>query len=274
MTTTLTLTDQGVAYLTLNRPEVHNAFDDHLIDQLLDHLASAKQQQARLLVLGAKGQHFSAGADLNWMRRMAKASESDNLQDAHQLAQLMHQLDQLPCPTIARVQGAAYGGAVGLVACCDVAIAASSARFCLSEVKIGLVPAVISPFVSRTIGLRAMRHYALTAELINAETAQALGLITHRVATSDHDADDQTHLDQAVDDYVQKLLAASPQSLQQTKALLHHIEQTPLGPALLDHTCQVIAKARVSAQGQEGLNAFLDKRPPQWPAFKPSKAVP
>lgn len=269
MTTNLTLTDQGVAYLTLNRPEVHNAFDDQLIEQLLDHLSTVKQQQARLLVLGAQGQHFSAGADLNWMRRMAEASESDNLQDAHQLAQLMYQLDQLPCPTIARVQGAAYGGAAGLVACCDLAIATSSARFCLSEVKIGLIPAVISPFVSRAIGLRAMRHYALTAEVIDAETAQRLGLITHRVPLPNSGSSAQTGLDEAVDHYVQQLLAASPQSLQQTKALLHHIEHTPLGPQLLDHTCQVIAQARVSAQGQEGLNAFLEKRPPQWPTFKP-----
>ncbi|RUR32487.1 enoyl-CoA hydratase/isomerase family protein [Vreelandella andesensis] len=254
------LIDKGVARLTLNRPEVHNAFDDSLIAELNTHLddlhALANAGDVRAVVLGSEGKSFSAGADLNWMKRMVDYSLEDNLADSRKLSALMFGLDTLPCPTICRVQGAAFGGAVGLAACCDLVVASDKAKFCLSEVKIGLSPAVISPYVQRALGERQLRRYALTAEVIDAPTALALGL-AHQVV--EHDA-----LDSAVNDMLDTLLGGSPQAQRATKALLASVAQAPDSDVTREHTCHVIAKLRVSQEGQEGLSSFFEKRRPAW----------
>ncbi|WP_446718944.1 enoyl-CoA hydratase-related protein, partial [Halomonas sp. 3D7M] len=242
--------------MTLNRPEVHNAFDDSLIAELNAHLdelhALANAGDVRVVVLGSEGKSFSAGADLNWMKRMVDYGLEDNLADSRKLSALMFGLDTLPCPTVCRVQGAAFGGAVGLAACCDLVVASDKAKFCLSEVKIGLSPAVISPYVQRALGERQMRRYALTAEVMDAPTAMALGLV-HQVV--EHDA-----LDSAVDAMLDTLLSGSPQAQRATKALLASVAQAPDSDATREHTCQVISKLRVSQEGQEGLASFFEKR--------------
>lgn len=254
------LIEKGVARLTLKRPEVHNAFDDSLIAELNAHLdelhALANAGDVRVVVLGSEGKSFSAGADLNWMKRMVDYDLENNLADSRKLSALMHGLDTLPCPTVCRVQGAAFGGAVGLAACCDVVVASDKAKFCLSEVKIGLSPAVISPYVQRALGERQMRRYALTAEVMDAPTALALGLAHHVV---EHDA-----LDSAVDAMLDTLLGGSPQAQRATKALLANVAQAPDSDTTREHTCQVIAKLRVSQEGQEGLASFFEKRRPFW----------
>lgn len=254
------LIEEGVARLTLNRPEVHNAFDDSLIAELNAHLdelhALANAGDVRVVVLGSEGKSFSAGADLNWMKRMVDYGLEDNLADSRKLSALMFGLDTLPCPTVCRVQGAAFGGAVGLAACCDLVVASDKAKFCLSEVKIGLSPAVISPYVQRALGERQMRRYALTAEVMDAPTAMALGLV-HQVV--EHDA-----LDSAVDAMLDTLLSGSPQAQRATKALLASVAQAPDSDATREHTCQVISKLRVSQEGQEGLASFFEKRRPAW----------
>lgn len=254
------LIEEGVARLTLNRPEVHNAFDDSLIAELNAHLdelhAQANAGDVRVVVLGSEGKSFSAGADLNWMKRMVDYGLEDNLADSRKLSALMFGLDTLPCPTVCRVQGAAFGGAVGLAACCDLVVASDKAKFCLSEVKIGLSPAVISPYVQRALGERQMRRYALTAEVMDAPTALALGLV-HQVV--EHDA-----LDSAIDAMLDTLLGGSPQAQRATKALLASVAQAPNSDATREHTCQVISKLRVSQEGQEGLASFFEKRRPAW----------
>src|SRR5690554_4137766 len=256
----LELDDRGIAWLTLERPEVHNAFDDSLISELNAHLErlhhAAHHGEVRAVVLGSEGKSFSAGADLGWMKRMVAYDVEGNLADSRKLSAMMHGLDTLPCPTLCRVQGAAFGGAVGLAACCDIVIASEKARFCLSEVKIGLSPAVISPYVQRALGARQMRRYALTAEVINADQALALGL-AHQVV--DHD-----EIDDAVDVMLDTLLAGSPQAQRATKALLASAAQAPDADATREHTCRVISELRVSAEGQEGLASFFDKRRPAW----------
>ncbi|WP_114418652.1 enoyl-CoA hydratase/isomerase family protein [Marinospirillum perlucidum] len=252
----LEIDQRGVAFLTLNRPQVHNAFDDSLIALLLDKLQEVRSAGARVLVLGSRGKNFSAGADLGWMKRMAAYSQEENRQDARELARLMHELDTLPCPTICRVQGAAFGGAVGLAACCDLVVASEKARFCLSEVKIGLSPAVISPYVVRALGARAMRRYALTAEVITVQNAQQLGLVNEIV--------DEDALDGQVDYFVETLLANSPQAVKRTKELVAHVAERPADEATQDYTTRLIAEIRVSEEGQEGLSAFFEKRAPGW----------
>ena len=251
---------RGVAWLTLDRPAVLNAFDDHLIGELNAHLdrvaIAADRSEVRALVLRSEGKHFSAGADLGWMKRMVDYSLEDNLTDSRELSRLMHGLDTLPCPTLCRVQGAAFGGAVGLAACCDLVIASEKAKFCLSEVKIGLAPAVISPYVQRAIGARQMRRYALTAEVMHADTAQWLGLV-HQVTEPDA-------LDNAVSAVLDTLLTASPQAQRATKALLATVGRDPDSDTTRERCCRVIGQLRVSDEGQEGLAAFFDKRTPHW----------
>lgn len=256
----LGIDENGVAWLLLNRPEVHNAFDDHLIAELNAHLeelhALAEAGDVRVVVLGSEGKSFSAGADLNWMKRMVDYSLDDNLADSRKLSTLMHRLDTLPCPTLCRVQGAAFGGAVGLAACCDVVVASEKAKFCLSEVRIGLSPAVISPYVQRALGERQMRRYALTAEVIDAATALDLGL-AHQVVAADA-------LDEAVNAMLKTLLGGSPQAQRATKTLLASVASAPDADDTRETTCQVIARLRVSHEGQEGLSSFFDKRRPAW----------
>ena len=259
-TSTLDIDARGVAWLTLTRPEVHNAFDDALIGELNRHLdrvrAAAERGEVRVMVLGSEGKSFSAGADLNWMKRMVDYSVDDNLADSRELSRLMHGLDSLPCVTVCRVQGAAFGGAVGLAACCDIVIASDRAKFCLSEVRIGLSPAVISPYVQRAIGSRQMRRYALSAEVMDADTAQRLDLV-HRVVAAEE-------LDATINAMLDTLLATSPQASRATKGLLAEVARDTDSDATRERTCQVISELRTSAEGQEGLASFLEKRRPAW----------
>ena len=247
----------GVARLTLNRPEVHNAFNDALIAEMASALdALERDTQVRAVILSGNGKSFSAGADLNWMQAMAGYSHAENLRDAEALGDLMHRLDSLKKPTIALVQGPAFGGGVGLVACCDIAIAAQRASFCLSEVKLGLIPAVISPYVVAAMGPRAARRYFLTAERFSAEKAMALGLV-HEVVTDDG-------LDAAAETIIAELLAVGPIAVQEAKDLIAAVAFRPPDAALRQDTAERIARIRASDEGREGLTAFLEKRPPNW----------
>lgn len=253
----LTRDGRGVATLTLERPDKHNAFDDQVIADLDRHLGEiAGDDSARVLVLASSGKSFSAGADLAWMQRMANYSAEENLRDAGALAEMLRKLNELPQPTIARVQGAAYGGAVGLVSCCDMAVGSTLARFCLSEVKIGLIPATISPYVIRAMGERAARRYFTTAEVMDAETAFELGLLSEVVGVDD--------LDSAVAALVDTLLANGPRAVRAAKALVLDYAGRPVDSALVADSCRRIADIRVSAEGQAGLKAFLEKREAPW----------
>jgi methylglutaconyl-CoA hydratase len=249
-----------IGVLRLNRPELHNAFGDLMIAELikaLDELAALPG--LRVLLLESTGKNFSAGADLNWMRAMAQKDYQQNLTDAGALALLMEKLNSFPLPVIALVQGAAFGGAVGLVACCDMAVATPKASFCLSEVKIGLIPAVISPYVVRAIGERASRRYFTTAERFDAATALQLGLISE-IAGSEEPSDLRAKAQPLID----AIIANSPQAVVAAKALVAYVADQPLSADTIAETSRRIAAIRVSAEGQEGLTAFLDKRTPAW----------
>ena len=250
----------GVAHLRMERPDLHNAFDAGLIAELTAALATAGDDAAvRVVVLSGAGASFSAGADLNWMRDMAAAGEAENREDALALARLMRTLDEVPKPTIARVHGAAFGGGVGLVACCDIAIGLAGAKFGLTESRLGLLPAVISPYVIAAIGPRQARRWFATAEIFDAAEAHRLGLL-HEVA-ADIDA-----LDRAVERQVALLLKAGPVASAAAKQLVRDVALQP-DRDLLDHlNARLIAGLRVSPEGQEGLSAFLDKRAPVWVA--------
>ncbi|MDR3448045.1 MULTISPECIES: enoyl-CoA hydratase/isomerase family protein [unclassified Dyella] len=249
----------GVRRITLNRPQVHNAFDDGLIAELTAALEHAGEDgNVRAVVLTGEGASFSAGADLNWMRSMVGASEAENREDSLRLATLMRTLQYLPKPTIARVNGAAYGGGVGLVACCDIAIGVDTARFGLTEVKLGLVPAVISPYVIHAIGLRQARRLFVTGELFDAATALQIGLLHQCVPVE--------QLDDAVNTTLGLLAKAGPVAQAEAKQLALR-----MAGADENHAAQIdrenaalIARLRVSAEGQEGLGAFLGKRAASW----------
>jgi methylglutaconyl-CoA hydratase len=259
----------GIATLILNRVSKKNAFDDAMIESLIHYLDTlAAIPTIRCLLLRANGTHFSAGADLHWMQSMASKSVKENHQDAQQLAHLMQTLDTFPHPTIAVVQGYALGGALGLICCCDIVIAQSNTQFCLSEVKLGLIPATIGPYVCRAIGVRYARRYMLTAECIDANTAQHIGLI-HLIVDTETKTEvgiDKNRLEQQITQLTQTILNNSPAALQQAKALCHACENQPLDKKLIKYTSHLIADIRVSDQGQEGLSAFFDKRQPSWRA--------
>jgi methylglutaconyl-CoA hydratase len=249
--------DCGRATLTLNRPELHNAFDDALIAELTAALRALEANPAvRVVILAASGKSFSAGADLNWMRRMADYSPEENLADSRALAELMATLNHLAKPTIALVQGAAFGGGVGLVACCDIAIATPRASFCLSEVKLGLIPAVISPYVVAAIGERAARRYCLTAERFDAAEALRLGLV--------HEVVEEEALRGSAARFATLLLENGPAALAAAKELIFQVAREPLGAELRETTARRIAAIRASAEGREGLSAYLAKRKPSW----------
>lgn len=253
----LTHRDGPVAYITLNRADRHNAFDDALISSLTDAFETAgADESVRAVVLAASGPSFSAGADLGWMKRMAGYSQGENLRDARALARLMRTIDRCPKPVVAAVQGAAYGGGVGLVAACDIAIAADTAGFCLSEVKLGLIPAVISPYVIAAIGERASRRYFLTAERFAADEAHRLGLV-HRVVAADA-------LAAAVADTLARLAEGGPAAQAAAKELIAGVTRPEPGVDVLDWTAQRIAAVRASDEGREGVGAFLEKRKPRW----------
>ncbi len=256
-TVTYSVSPEGIARVTLNRPDRRNAFDAEVIKRLTETLAKAGEDPAvRIVILDAAGKHFSAGADLGWMRDSAQWSEQANIEDAHKLAQLMATLDQLPKPTIARVQGAAFGGALGLVCCCDIAVAADNARFCLSEARLGLAPAVISPYVIRAIGARQARRYFLTTEEIDPARAVDFGLV--------HETVPEAELDNRIEAFCQRLLRAGPQALLASKRLVERVVGEAADTSLEDYTAQLIARLRTGQEGQEGLTAFFEKRPPAW----------
>lgn len=248
--------DRGVATVTLTRPAVHNAFDDALIARLREAFTTLGEDPGvRVIVLAAEGRSFSAGADLTWMKRMAGYTREQNLADARGLAGMLEAIDRCPKPTLALVQGAAYGGGVGLVAACDIAIGTADATFALSEVKLGIIPAVISPYVLAAIGPRACRRYMLTGERFDAEEAHRLGLL--------HEVVGREELVGAGEQMIAGLLAAGPGAQRAVKDLIRSVAfQAP--HAVMDETAGRIAEIRASAEGQDGLGAFLEKRKPSW----------
>ena len=258
---TLELIDdpRGFATLWLNRPDKNNAFDAQMIRELILALDRAQDTAAlRFLLIRGRGKHFSAGADLAWMQQAAEMDYNTNLDDARELAELMYNLSKLKIPTLAVVHGAAFGGALGLISCCDIAIGTHDAQFCLSEVRIGLAPAVISPFVVQAIGERAARRYALTAERFDGERARQLGLLAECYLPEE--------LDAAVQRWVDQLLLNSPQAMRATKDVLREAGTGELSPALRRYCESAIARIRTSPEGQEGLRSFLEKRTPRWQA--------
>jgi methylglutaconyl-CoA hydratase len=260
MSYVLTELDGPIAIITLNRPDKHNAFDDTLIADLTAQLKAADAlPQARVVILSATGKSFSAGADLNWMKRMASYTEAENTTDAMALAHLMQTLQSMSKPTIARVQGAAYGGGVGLIACCDIAVGTHDAAFSLSEVRLGLIPAVISPYVIAAIGQRAARRYFLTGERFDAAEAYRLGLLSELMQSEDE-------MDEAIEQIVAAILASGPHAISEAKMLIDAVANQPISTALIADTASRIARVRISAEGQEGLRAFLEKRKPNWAA--------
>jgi methylglutaconyl-CoA hydratase len=248
-----------LATLWMNRPEVFNAFDEQLIDELAAACAELDADAGvRVVVLAGRGRHFSAGADLNWMQRAAARSEADNLADARRFAAMLQTLAGLSKPTIARVQGAAPGGGTGLAAACDMAVAADDAVFSTSEVKFGIIPAVISPYVLRAIGPRQALRYFQTAERIAAAEAKAIGLV-HEVVPAER-------LDDAVGRLVDALLAGGPLAQGAAKALIAAVAGRPPDAATAEETAQRIARQRTTEEAREGFAAFLQKRPPAWMA--------
>lgn len=250
-------TKDGVATLTLDRPEVHNAFDDAFIAELTAELERlAARRELRAVVLRANGKSFSAGADLNWMRRMADYSDEENIADALALGRLLQTLDDLPKPVIGRVQGAAFGGGVGLVACCDIAVASQNVSFSLSEVRLGLVPAMISPYVVNAMGERQARRYFVTAERFSAREAQRLGLVHEVVA--------ETELDERIEALLRQIKTNGPAAMAAAKALAADVSRGPLDDAMARRNAECIARMRASPEGREGIAAFLEKRKPAW----------
>lgn len=247
-----------IATVTLNRPEVRNAFNEALIAELTEAFQTLGQDTTlRAIVLAAEGKAFCAGADLNWMQAMAGYSWEENHADATRLADMLWTLYSCPVPVIARVQGDVYAGGVGLVACCDLVVAVEGAGFCLSEAKLGLLPATISPYVVRALGEQASRRYVVTAERFSAAEAHRLGLVHELVATPEQ-------LDEQVDALAAALCANGPAAVRACKQLVQEVAHAPITPALRDHTARRIADIRASAEGREGVRSFLNKSKPSW----------
>ena len=249
--------DGHVFILTLNRTHKHNAFDDVLLEKIqqqLDHAANTPD--IRVIMLRANGRHFSAGADLDWMQRMASFSTDENFNDAKALAHLLSSLHHSKKPTIAVIQGAAFGGGAGLAAACDIAIAADTAQFCFSEVKLGLIPAVISPYVIRAVGARTASWLFMSAEKIDAKTALNHGLVHHVVP--------EEELPSHAHQYARGLAALSPDAVQASKQLVNTVVHQAIDENLQDLTATLIAEKRASAEGKKGMHAFLNKKTPVW----------
>lgn len=247
----------AVALVTLNRPEVRNAFNEGLIAALHEtFVALDRDPEVRIVVFGAQGPAFCAGADLNWMKKMAGYTFDENEADALCLADMLHAIDQCAKPVIARVHGDVYAGGMGLVAACDIAVASTNAQFCLSETRLGLIPATIGPYVIRALGEQAARRYVLSAERFDAAEAYRLGFI-HELVQPDE-------LDERVGELVDALLLCSPQALAAAKRLVREVGQQPVTPSLRADTARRIAEARASEEGREGVKAFLEKRKPRW----------
>jgi methylglutaconyl-CoA hydratase len=255
-TLTISIADK-LATVTLNRPDVRNAFNEQTINEIatvFDELG--RNELVRAIVLAANGPAFCAGADLNWMKKMAGYSHSENQADAMQLAQMLRTIYLCPKPVLAKVQGDCYAGGMGLVAACDIAVAVQEANFCLSEVKLGLIPATISPYVIKAMGENAARRYFLTAERFSAEEARRIGFV-HEVAAADA-------LDAKVAEIVKSLVGNSPNAVKEAKALVRDVVDRAVTDELLADTAQRIANIRASEQGREGVQSFLEKRKPNW----------
>lgn len=254
----LTLTvNAGVATVTLTQPEIRNAFSDEVILEITEAFRVAGERpDVRAIVLAAEGPAFCAGANLNWMRRMADYDRAENLQDAGALAEMLRTIYACPKPTIARVQGDVYAGGMGLVAACDMAVSSDNAGFCLSEVKIGLVPGTIAPYVLRAMGARAGHRYFLTGERFDAAEALRIGFV-HQVVAIDQ-------LDDAVDGLLKALLASGPDAVRSCKKLVLDVAEREINAQLIASTVEVIANIRASDEGKEGVQAFLSKRKPAW----------
>ncbi len=247
----------GVAQVTMARPAVFNAFDEAMIGELDAAFAQLEADPAvRVIVLAGDGKHFSAGADLQWMQRASEASLEWNVADARRFAGMLARIERCPKPTVARVQGAALGGGVGLTCVCDIAIAADNASFSVSEAKFGILPSVIGPYVTNAVGQRQARRLALTTERVGAAEALSMGLVTRVVAA---DA-----LDAAVDEAVAQLLAGGPNAQREIKALFAQLHEGPVTDAVVELTAQTIARVRGSDEAREGFAAFLGKRPAAW----------
>jgi methylglutaconyl-CoA hydratase len=249
--------DGPVARIWLNRPDLRNAFDETVIGELSTAFASlSAMQDVRAIVLGARGPAFCAGANLNWMKRAADFTHEQNIADAGGLASMLRAIHECPKPVIARVQGDVYAGGMGLVAACDMAVSVDTAWYCLSEVKIGLVPATISPYVLRAMGTRAAQRYFLTAERFGAAEAHRIGIV-HEVVAADA-------LDATVDELVKALCNASPAAVRACKTLIADVAGRKIDDALIAQTVEGIARIRASEEGREGVQSFLQKRKPNW----------
>lgn len=248
--------DEHSAYVTLNRPDVRNAFNAELIDELTDCFHQLSQEaELRAVVIGGAGKAFCAGADLNWMRASIDQSEEANREGARRMAAMFRAIDEAPFPVIGRVQKAAFGGGLGLVSVCDVVVADENAKFSFSETRLGLAPAVIAPFALRKIGLAQARRYFLSAEVFSAMDAQRLGLV--------HEVCDEAELDDHVKTFTDRFLKNGPNAVRDAKAHIHRMAEMPFEEALEDSASQ-IAQLRTSSEGQEGVRAFLEKRTPSW----------
>ena len=258
MNSPLHITQDGrVARITLTQPEIRNAFSDEVIAEISAAFADVgAREEVRAVVLAAEGPAFCAGANLNWMRRMADYSREENLADAARLAEMLRLIYECPKPTIARVQGDVYAGGMGLVAACDMAVAVDSAGFCLSEVRLGLIPATISPYVIRAMGARAAQRYFLTAERFDAAEALRIGFV--------HAVVEASALDAQVDALTQALVNASPNAVRAAKRLVQEVAGRDIDAALIASTVEGIADIRASAEGREGVQSFLQKRKPNW----------
>lgn len=249
--------ENNIAKVTLNRPEVHNAFNEEVIKDLIQSFKDIENNPSvRVMILKAKGKSFSAGADLNWMKKMASYSEQENIADAQQLALMLSTLFNMSIPTIAQVQGSAFGGAVGLIACCDIAIASRMSKFCLSETKLGLVPATISPYVIQALGPRIAKRLFMTAEVFSARRARRIGLISEAVS--------EDALEGEVAALAGQIMKNGPAAVSLSKRLVNEVAYKTIDKNLIQYTSEQIAKVRVSPEGQEGLHAFLNKRPAKW----------
>lgn len=258
MSVSLTI-DNDVARITLDNPAKRNAFDDQIIEMLITAFNDASNNEAvRVILLSASGKHFSAGADLNWMKRMGQLNYEQNRADALRLADLMRTIDHAGKPVICRVQGAAFGGALGLICASDIAIASDDARFCLSEVKLGILPAVISPYVVRAMGARQAQRYFLSAEVMSAPLAERLGIIHEQLPANE--------LDQRIDSIIDALRQGAPQAQMQSRELIAQIANHTIDSGVISYTVDLIAALRTDEEGREGLTAFLDKRSPSWSA--------
>lgn len=247
---------ENVVTITLNRPEIHNAFNDELISELTNcFLSLSKDKKARVIVLTGKGKSFCAGADLNWMKSMKDYSDTENFEDSKKLSDLFHAINDCPIPVIAKVNGAALGGGTGLIAACDFVIACKSAKFGFTEVRLGLVPAVISPFVIAKIGESNSRAWFLSGEMFLAEEAKHIGLV-HSLTPLDD-------LDNATEKVIEKFLKAAPIAAREAKELISNVVRKK--PAdITKYTCETISRIRISDEGQEGMSSLLNKTKPNW----------